>query len=298
MINYILLALSTIMATGKALFCKVVGMGTRTKKETMVLNFESFFVAFICSVFFVINKLNFLFEISWYSLILAVVFGASVALTQVTQSKAMGNGPSSIVTLIYSCGFVLPIICGLFFWQETVSIWQWIGVVVLILSLILVIGKKEEAKSGKVWIIFAFIAMFGSGLNAILQKTHQYSAFAEELPFFLVYALFFSTVFTGISALFVKSDEPNEKEKITGKRFFLWKVLPPIGLGVCVGVLNFLNLTLAGKIPSVILFPVYNVGSMLLTSLISVILFKDKITRNQTIGFFIGIFAILVIGLL
>ena len=55
MINYILLALSTIMATGKALFCKVVGMGTRTKKETMVLNFESFFVALICSVFFIME---------------------------------------------------------------------------------------------------------------------------------------------------------------------------------------------------------------------------------------------------
>ena len=62
-------------------------------------------------------------------------------------------------------------------------------------------------------------------------------------------------------------------------------------------MVNFINLSLSGKLPSVILFPVYNIGSMLLSSLISAIIYKDKPTKRQGIGFAIGIVAILIVGI-
>ena len=71
----------------------------------------------------------------------------------------------------------------------------------------------------------------------------------------------------------------------------------PICLGVCVGALNLLNLNLSGKIPSVILFPIYNVGSLLLTTVISSVIYKDKISKRQSVGFVIGIVAILIVGI-
>ena len=137
--------------------------------------------------------------------------------------------------------------------------------------------------------------MLGSGANAIFQKTHQYSAFADELQFFLVYSLFFSSLFTGIASLAIRKNGEDEPT-LSKKQQVIKKVVVPLCLGICVGLLNFLNLSLSGKLPSIILFPVYNVGSMLLSSLISALIYKDKPTKRQGIGFAIGIVAILIVG--
>ena len=287
----LILILATLMATGKSLLCKAIGGGSTTKREQLIINLKAFFVAFLCSLLFACTELDKLFTISSFSHILSIFFGLSVSLTQLLQTRAMGTGPASTVTLIYSCGFLIPIFYGVAFWDERISVFQWIGVILLVPSLALSIGKKEKSITLK-WIPFALLAMLGSGANAIFQKTHQYSEFSNEISLFLVCCLFYSTVFTALACLLVK---PEVREKKQGAR---QRILLPLCQGAFVGSLNFLNLMLSGKIPSVIQFPVYNVGSMLLISILSAVIYKEKTTKIQWLGFFIGIIAILVIGLL
>ena len=286
-----------MMTSGKALFCKAIGTGKYSRKETAVLNFKAFFVAFICAVIFVIGKLGDILTVSSFSLVMAIFFGLSVALTQIMQAKALVNGSSSIVTLIYSCGFLVPIFYGLMFWGEEVSIYQWLGVVLILASLILIVFKTEKSSAILTWLPFAVLAMLGSGINAIFQKTHQYSEFADELPFFLVFALFFSTLFTGAASLVI-SGKGGSPAQPTKKQRMMKNIVIPICLGVCVGALNFLNLSLSGRLPSVILFPVSNIGGLILTSVISGIIYKDKPTKRQLVGLITGVIAILMVGIL
>ena len=107
--------------------------------------------------------------------------------------------------------------------------------------------------------------------------------------------MLFSTIITGLATLIVKDkNDATENDMIP-----LWKkIVPPIGLGLCVCALNFVNLYLSGKLPTIIMFPIYNVGNLLLTIVVSAIIFKDKTTAIQNIGLCVGIVAILVIGLL
>lgn len=296
MINYLLLALSTLAASSKALLCKVLGVGRYSAKQALLLNCRSFVVAFLCSLLFVLNRVSELFTISSFSLILAAFFGLSIALTQILQARAMGNGPASMVTMIYSCGFLVPIFYGLVFWEDRVSLFQWLGIAMLLVVLFLCVEPKGGRGAVGKWLPFALLTMLGSGTNAIFQKTHQYSEHAAELPFFLVYALLFSAIFTGVFSLVVHEKAPPTTpapQKRTAQRIWV-----PLCLGVCVGVMNFLNLYLSGKLPSAVLFPVCNIGSMLLTSMISAIIYKDIPTKKQGVGFALGIVAILIIGLL
>ena len=61
---------------------------------------------------------------------------------------------------------------------------------------------------------------------------------------------------------------------------------------------EFLDLYLAGRLPCAVLFLVCNIGSMLLTTMISAAIYRDKPTRRQGVGFALGIVAILIIELL
>lgn len=298
MIYYFLLVLSTLMSTGKAIFCKAIGTEGGSKKEKALLNFKAFVVAFLAALLVTIKDIGRLFEISTFSFTLSIFFGLSIALTQIFQSKALGEGPASTVTLIYACGFLIPIFYGIFFWDESVSVFQWLGIALLLFSLTLCLLKKEKYRKFSSWIPFAVAAMLGSGSSAIFQKTHQYSDFSSEISFYLVFCLFFSSVFTGIAYLVTKEEKNAKKEVVDKKRAFFKSFIIPACLGICVGLLNFLNLILSGNLPSVILFPIYNVGSMLLVILLSAIIYKDKMTALQKVGFFLGIAAILIIGLL
>lgn len=74
-------------------------------------------------------------------------------------------------------------------------------------------------------------------------------------------------------------------------------VLMLIG-GIVVGGLNVVNLKLAGTLPAVIHFPVYNVCSMILTAVLGKILFGEIIGKRKLMGYVTGLCAICVIGLL
>ena len=297
MIYYIILIIATLIAAGKALMCKAIGAVDTTKKEKLSLNLKAFFVAFCCSLLFVANDISQIFSISTFSFVLSILFAISVSVTQIAQMKSMGNGPASIVTLIFSSAFLIPIIYSFIALSEEVSIAQWIGVALLAVALTLSVWKKEEKKSLKCWLPAAIIAMICSGTSAIIQKNHQSSIYAEEIYAFLVCCLFFSTIFTGVAYLLTRETAEEKNAKVKNKKKLVELVLP-LCLGACSAILSYLNLMLSGKLLSVVQFPTYNVGSLLLVSIISFVFYKEKTTHIQKIGFCLGIVAILIIGLL
>ena len=185
----------------------------------------------------------------------------------------------------------------MFFWSESVSVYQWFGILLLVIALGLIVCKGEKRGTLIAWLPFAIVAMLGSGANAIFQKTHQYSDFSNEMHFFLVYSLFFSSLFTGIASFLIR-EKRESGIMLSKKEKAIKRAVVPVCLGICVGTLNFFNLYLSGKLSSIILFPIYNVGSMLLSSIISALIYRDKPTKKQSVGFLVGIIAILIIGML
>jgi multidrug transporter EmrE-like cation transporter len=62
--------------------------------------------------------------------------------------------------------------------------------------------------------------------------------------------------------------------------------------------MNFINLKLSGMLPSQLFFPLINGSAIVLSSLVSVLLFKEKLTRRQTIGLVGGIASLIAICLI
>ncbi len=297
--DYLILALATLCASGKALFCKAVG--SAKGREIFLANFKSFSVATLVALCFAAPDLKGLATLSPFTLGLSAIFAASVFFTQLMQMKAMSEGPASLTTLIYSAAFLIPIVFGAIMWKEPISVVQYIGIGVLLISMFLIIWSRSEEKINLKWLLFVFLAALGSGLNAIIQKLHQFSEHSDELTLFLLFALAFSAVISIVGYLVYRPKEQlqeikcdsNEKKSLRAQ---LYK-LSPIPLGICVGLLNFLNLMLAGRLPSAVQFPVYNVGSLILTGVVSVILFKERLGTRRIIGCIIGIVAIVLIGM-
>ena len=289
--DYLVLILSMLMSVGKALSCKKIGVVSSDFKSLMTTNSGVFLVAALCVFASLIGDLNSILNISRYSLLLSLVFAGVMVFTQATQSVAMAKGSSSSTVLIYSCGFLIPVVWSSFIYSEPISIAQYIGMAILLASLYLIVSPDKQSGFSPIWFVFAILAMTGSGITAIIQKVHQHSEFKHELKVFLMYTFIFCSAFSYILSKITRSKN-NTSIKV-GKRLTISVVS-----GLFVGLLNIFNLMLAGKIPAVILFPVYNVGGMIITGVAGAIIFKEKNTKKQIIGFIIGCVAIAVIGLL
>ena len=67
--------------------------------------------------------------------------------------------------------------------------------------------------------------------------------------------------------------------------------------GLVIGFYSMVNLTLSGKLDSMIYYPIANGGAMLLTVLMSVAVFKEHFDKLRTIGTIIGLIGILCLSI-
>jgi multidrug transporter EmrE-like cation transporter len=61
--------------------------------------------------------------------------------------------------------------------------------------------------------------------------------------------------------------------------------------------MNFLNLRLSGLLPSQLFFPVINGSAIILSSLASIVIFKERLNKKQIIGLCGGILSLVAICL-
>ena len=293
--EYVLLILATVTASLKAVLGKKIGVSNSSAKGVFFLNANVFLIAAITILICFSNKIKLFLEISSFSLFLALFFAAFLLFTQIMQILSMSRGFSSLTSLIYACGFLIPIFYSAAFLNEPISVYQLIGIALLIASLTVILPPQKDGKFSFVWLTFALLAMLGSGANAIIQKVHQSSEFKNELAPFIFYSLLFAAVFSLILSFAVRGKEAIPlRELYLNKKTFLLIIFD----GIVIGVLNFANLKLAGQLPAVIHFPVYNVCSMIMTAVAGRVLFQERISARKIIGFGLGLVAITVIALL
>ncbi len=293
--NYLLLILSTFAAAAKGIMCKKIGSDTDNKKRMFLYNGVIFFTASSVILIALSARLGDVVGLSTYSFLLALAFAFFLLFTQTTEILAMNFGSVSLTMLIYSCGFLIPIFYGRIFLDESISLYQIAGLVILIASMVLIISPKRGERISFAWLIFSALAMLGSGTNAVIQKVHQASEYKNELLPFLFWALLFSSLFSFIACFLTRggtSERESKKSSVSSTVIFL-----TLG-GICVGLLNVLNLQLAGKIPAVVQFPTYSIGSIIITGLAGKFIFRETLSHKKLIGFGIGCVAITVIALL
>lgn len=284
---YFLLVLVTATASFKALICKRLGTDGSGVRRLLLLNSVIFLVATLPVLVAVLADGG--FYLSKYSLGYALIYGGTLVFTQLCQIRAMRYGTTSMTTLVYSAGFLIPIVFAYFAFGEDISAVQLIGVSVLLCAVYLMVNPSGGFSVR--WLLFALLAMCGSGATAVVQKIHQRSEFAGELPAFLVVVFLTAATICFAAHFFLPRVEVSARSGGATSALF------PVISGLCIGFLNLINLTLAGKLPSVIQFPIYNVGSMILTGVLGAILFKEKNSRIEIIGFGLGCVAILLVGL-
>lgn len=282
--NIILLIMSVILGTGRSVLTKKMSSGSDDKKAFYVRQGILFLSAAIAMFLFDLHAFS---QMTWLTVIYGIVYGIFVILSQCCYSIALNRGPTSICAMIYSFGFIFPTVSGAIFWNEAFGITSAIGMVLVIMAIIATAFSGEKnIKKGNGFLLPNLVAMLCGGALGVGQKMHQSSPDKSNLVAFLILAISLSAVVMFVLALVQPSCE-GEKSK---------KYVYAIPAGICYGGVSLVNTSLAGRMPSAIVFPIQNIGLMMMCLIAGMFLFKEKPSKPQIIAICLGVLAILVLS--
>ncbi|MBE6565334.1 MAG: hypothetical protein E7655_08695 [Ruminococcaceae bacterium] len=284
---YLLLTVSVVLSTGRNLLLKKlssVGFGTRSFYLSQGL-------LFLCGgiVLLFLGK-NPFGSVAFDTFLFAALYGLLLILAQWFYTMAIGRGNITLCSTVYSLGFIFPALSGAILWSEAFSLFDLLGIVCA-MSAVIVSGlrpnekKKADKANGFIPLV---IAMLASGGLGIVQKLQQKSAYAEQKSVFLLLAFAFAA---GISLLFSLFAEKRKDMPLQRRDLAVASCV-----GLFFGCCNFLNTTLAGLLDSSSLYPMLNIGIILLSMLCGVAFFKEKINKRESIVLVLGIASILLLN--
>ena len=191
-----------------------------------------------------------------------------------------------ITLLITTSSMIIPTISGVFF-GETFSLPRLCVVFVMIFFIYLSLDKGSDMRINKLWLIYCLLAFVFQGGIGVLQKIHQSSLYKNETGVFLLTAFICSLIYSCIRT-----------KKSFGELNFQKKHLCfALLCGVCTFGMNYLNLKLSGILPSQLFFPIINGSAIILSSVASVLIFKEKLSKKQLIGLCGGMISLVAICL-
>lgn len=232
------------------------------------------------------NGLQFNLPLVMYGIFAGIAFCLASFLTYI----ALGCGSYVLSRLILSYGILITIIYGLCT-GETLSVFGWIGVGLILVSLYLVKGNdsEENVKPTKKWIITISLSVAFAGVFSVLQR-HQ------QIQFSNLYDNEFMVVTLGVSALSLFIIGLVKDGKDLG---YILKHggLYSMGAGLSNGATNLLTLYVYTISPVSFVSPFSAGVSILISFILSKIIFKEKFSKLQYAGVLLGGIALVLFNL-
>ena len=288
-VTIFLLISSVVCSTARAVFSKKLGVLNGSKYGFYIT--QTVLFATSAAAIFVLN-IKSIGRPSVTAVILAVAYGIFTVSSQWTYTIALTKAPVSVCAMVYSFGFIIPTVFGTVLWHEQVNAFKIISILLCICTIILTSVKKDDNSKKMHRLPFSLIvAMLSSGGLGVVQKLQQKTAARDEMGMFLFLA-FVLAAFLSLAASFTKHIETTQKNRINSTLAFYI-----ILVGASMAVANTANTLLAGLLPSAVVFPIVNVGVILASLLVSTVILREKIYKNQIAAFGLGVTAILLFNL-
>lgn len=235
------------------------------------------------------TDITFSIEIIPYS----VVFGTCYATAASTYVLALASGSLALTELMVVYSIAVPLTYSLIFCGDTLSITQIIGLIFLAVSFFFTYYKPKNTQKKQTklvrWAIFATLLFFSNGACGVAKQMQQRVFEGKYDNSFILISLIIAVVLLAIVAV-VK-----EKRRVL---FAIKNGSLLSGMcGACNGAANYFSMLCLLVVPGAIYYPLTAAGGLVLTCILSAVIYKEKFKANQIIGFVLAALSIVLINI-
>lgn len=236
---------------------------------------------------------------STYTLCLGIISGLLIVAETACTLEAFRCGSMALTNLFVMAAMIVPIIPAKILWGETNTPEQIAGTVLTLCSMVLILNLGTELRAGKAmgtdhsfgisrrWLLFAFSAFLSAGLQGVVQKYLTVSDSSSELMSFLFVGFTTASVFTAFLLVFSvrRRNEPVDLELRPGL------ILAMLLSGLLMGALHLTFMRSLECLPITLAFAGSCGARLILLTVADMLLFHQKLSKEQLCGIFIGMVA-------
>ena len=226
-------------------------------------------------------------------LLYSVAYGVFYAMAIFGLFQAIGTGIVSMTAFIKQLSFLGVAIWGFIFWQAPLTVNVGIGLALMIGALYLCFKPQKNGASKKTllkWFVGAMMLLGGNVACSVIQKYQQMAFNGQHRNLFMFAAVLFAALI--FLFLFFKEKKPDFCR--LPKRTLL---LPVIG-GFSSTALNLFTLLLmASTLSESIFFPCIAIGTLTITTLFAVFVYRERLARAQWLGLLVGAVALVFLNI-
>jgi len=258
-----------------------------TKNDGGVFLFNAVTAVSAC-LFFVLTSG---FDITFDTEILpyAAVFSIAYILASAASFLAIMCGSLSLTSLATSFSLLIPTFYGLIFDGEEFGLWLIIGLVLLAVSLVLINLGKGETRVTLKWAVYAIVALVANGICSTVQPIQTVKFNGKYNDIFMIISL------AVVAAAFIVISLVSEKKLIIPSLKSGAHLM--IACGLTNGAVNLFVMLASVTVNKSVMFPLISAGGIVLTWLISVFMYKEKLDARQNLGLIFGVASIVFLNL-
>ena len=220
-----------------------------------------------------------------------LLFGALLALLFVASffafTKAVTAAGTALATVSSRLSVVVPLLLSIIIYQEEPTANQFTGIILTFITIILFYFSLRNDSTKKLRFIdyfYLLAVLIGIGLNDFCMKVFQQWRPEVEKSFFILVIFSSATIYT-FSVIFIK-----------GIRFDKVVLIRGGILGVPNIFSTFFILLALTQLPAIVVYPMTNIGIILLTALGAWIIWKEKLNMYGIFALISGTVAIVLLG--
>ncbi len=211
---------------------------------------------------------------------------------------AMKSGTVSLSSMFGTAGLLVPLIAGVFLFDSSIALMQWVGVALFFVAAWLLIGssKKIYSNFSLKTMIFLVGAMLSNGGTMLAQQMFTAYVPDGDVSVFSFLSFGIIALLGGIMYLimFKKNTSSESAEQIKFPKSLVWC---GIILAVAVFIINQLATLATAFVPPVILFTFINGGGTIISTVVAAVMYKEKLSKRSVIGVLLGILSLVIIKL-
>lgn len=279
-----------------AIFCSsvlyiVFKFFTRFKINTFQAIVFNYLTAFTVGILVSEETLDFnsILDKSWIfgSFLLGGLF---ILVFNILGKTSQENGVS-VASVSSKMSMIIPILFGIFFFKETITFQKIIGICLALIA-VYYTSKKETSSIEIKNFILPILLFFGAGIIDTSMNYMQHTHLEENEVALFSATTFLSAFFFGIVLSLIKAVKGTFK--FEGKN--------SIG-GLFLGIPNYFSLFFLIKalqnkdLESASIFTLINIGVIFLSTFFGILLFKEKLIKQNYLGITLAIIAVILVTL-
>lgn len=222
--------------------------------------------------------------------VFGVVLGALFIMMFYLIGTSSQKAGITVTTLASKMSLVFPVFFSLFWFNETVTFWKYIGLIIAVLAVLLTVYKKDVQDVRRISIFLPFLIFIGGGFIDTLIKFIQVLYITESETAAFSTLVFFTAFICGTGVM-----------ATSGNKLKFQLNNPTLLLGILLGAANFgslyflINALNKSQLDSSLVFTFNNMFIVILSALTGRFIFNEKLNKVNIVGFLMAFLSLYIL---